>query len=122
MAELADYGPAKGTMIYRPYGYAIWELIQKEMDSLMSQLPAETIISDIPSFEGSRYSRLEKNVVTANGIMYRLAEKHGFSLVPLHDQIQNNNGILTFGADLFHPSNKGYRENWAPVFLARINS
>ncbi|MEK7063449.1 MAG: proline--tRNA ligase [Patescibacteria group bacterium] len=32
-AELADYGPVKGTMIYRPYGYAIWELIQKEMDA-----------------------------------------------------------------------------------------
>lgn len=32
LAELADYGPAKGTMIFRPYGYAIWELVQKEMD------------------------------------------------------------------------------------------
>lgn len=35
LAELADYGPAKGTMIYRPYGYAIWELVQKEMNKLM---------------------------------------------------------------------------------------
>lgn len=35
LAELADYGPAKGTMIYRPYGFAIWELIQKEMDKLI---------------------------------------------------------------------------------------
>lgn len=34
-AGLADYGPAKGTMIYRPYGYAIWELVQKEMDKLI---------------------------------------------------------------------------------------
>ena len=32
LAELADYGPAKGTMIFRPYGFAIWELIQKELD------------------------------------------------------------------------------------------
>src|SRR6266536_664550 len=31
-AELADYGPAKGTMIFRPYGYAIWELIQAAID------------------------------------------------------------------------------------------
>ena len=30
--ELADYGPAKGTMIIRPYGYAIWENIQKALD------------------------------------------------------------------------------------------
>lgn len=31
-AELADYGPAKGTMIFRPYGYALWEAIQRELD------------------------------------------------------------------------------------------
>ena len=31
-AELADYGPAKGTMIIRPYGFRIWELVQAAMD------------------------------------------------------------------------------------------
>src|SRR5512143_375900 len=31
-AELADYGPVKGCMVIRPYGYAIWEAIQAEMD------------------------------------------------------------------------------------------
>ncbi|MBI4100452.1 proline--tRNA ligase [Candidatus Microgenomates bacterium] len=31
-AELADYGPVRGTMIFRPYGYALWEAIQKELD------------------------------------------------------------------------------------------
>src|SRR6202020_2303282 len=32
-AELADNGPVRGTMVIRPYGYAIWERIQAEMDS-----------------------------------------------------------------------------------------
>ncbi|KAL6753740.1 prolyl-tRNA synthetase [Haematococcus lacustris] len=32
-AELADYGPVRGTMVIRPYGYAIWEAIQKYLDS-----------------------------------------------------------------------------------------
>ncbi|MBW3537967.1 proline--tRNA ligase [Candidatus Parcubacteria bacterium] len=32
-AELADYGPAKGTMIFRPYGYGVWELVQQELDA-----------------------------------------------------------------------------------------
>lgn len=32
LADLVDYGPAKGTMIIKPYGYAIWELIQKALD------------------------------------------------------------------------------------------
>ncbi len=31
-AELADRGPAKGTMIIRPYGYAVWELLQAQLD------------------------------------------------------------------------------------------
>ena len=30
--ELVDYGPVKGTMVIRPYGYAIWENIQKDLD------------------------------------------------------------------------------------------
>jgi len=33
-AELADYGPVKGTMVIRPYGYAIWELMQQGLDGL----------------------------------------------------------------------------------------
>ncbi len=32
-AELADYSPVKGCMVIRPYGFAIWELIQKALDA-----------------------------------------------------------------------------------------
>ena len=32
-AELADYGPVKGTMIIRPYGFQIWENIKNIFDS-----------------------------------------------------------------------------------------
>ncbi len=31
-AEMADYGPVKGCMIIRPYGYAVWEHMQADMD------------------------------------------------------------------------------------------
>ena len=31
-AELADYSPVKGCMVIRPYGYAIWEHIQRGLD------------------------------------------------------------------------------------------
>ena len=31
-AELADYSPVKGSMVIRPYGYAIWELMQSDLD------------------------------------------------------------------------------------------
>lgn len=32
-AELADNGPVRGTMVIRPYGYAIWERMQSEIDA-----------------------------------------------------------------------------------------
>ncbi|TML91859.1 MAG: proline--tRNA ligase [Actinobacteria bacterium] len=31
-AELAENGPVRGTMVIRPYGYAIWERLQRELD------------------------------------------------------------------------------------------
>lgn len=30
--KLVDYGPVKGTMVIRPYGYAVWENIQGELN------------------------------------------------------------------------------------------
>src|ERR1700744_308987 len=31
-AQLADRGPVRGTMVIRPYGYRIWELLQADLD------------------------------------------------------------------------------------------
>ena len=30
--ELADYGPVRGTMVIRPWGYALWEALQQYLD------------------------------------------------------------------------------------------
>jgi prolyl-tRNA synthetase len=40
-AELAENGPARGTMIIRPWGYAIWEHIQREMDDRIKATGAD---------------------------------------------------------------------------------
>jgi prolyl-tRNA synthetase len=36
-AEMADYAPMKGMMVIRPYGYAIWENIQRLLDSRIKE-------------------------------------------------------------------------------------
>ena len=36
-ARLADYGKTKGTIILRPYGYALWENIQACLDPLFKK-------------------------------------------------------------------------------------
>src|SRR3982751_2598696 len=32
MAKLADYGPVRGTFAIRPYGFEIWERVQRDLD------------------------------------------------------------------------------------------
>lgn len=32
-AKLVDYGPVKGTMVIRPYGYALWENVREQLDA-----------------------------------------------------------------------------------------
>jgi prolyl-tRNA synthetase len=34
-SELADYAPVKGCMVIRPYGYALWENIQRALDDMI---------------------------------------------------------------------------------------
>ena len=40
-AELADNGPVRGTMVIRPYAYAIWERIQRELDDRIKATGAQ---------------------------------------------------------------------------------
>ena len=40
-AELADNGPVRGTMVIRPWGYAIWERMQAELDARIKEAGAE---------------------------------------------------------------------------------
>jgi prolyl-tRNA synthetase len=40
-AELADNGPVRGTMVIRPWGYAIWERMQAEIDERIKAAGAE---------------------------------------------------------------------------------
>jgi prolyl-tRNA synthetase len=42
-ADLADYSSVKGCMIIRPYGYAIWELIQKQLDQIFKDTGHENV-------------------------------------------------------------------------------
>lgn len=40
-AELAENGPVRGTMVIRPYGYAVWERMQQGMDARIKAAGAE---------------------------------------------------------------------------------
>ena len=36
-ADLADYGPVKGTMVVKPYGFSMWELIKDTFDKMIKE-------------------------------------------------------------------------------------
>ena len=42
-ADLIDYASVRGCMVLRPYGYAIWELIQKQLDSMFKATGHENV-------------------------------------------------------------------------------
>ena len=42
-ADLAEYSPVKGCMIIKPYGYAIWENIQKNLDNEIKNLGVKNV-------------------------------------------------------------------------------
>ncbi len=43
LADLMDYTPVRGCMAIKPYGYAIWELIQRQMDEEFKRTGHENV-------------------------------------------------------------------------------
>ncbi len=56
-AEMADNGPARGTMVIRPWGYGIWERMQAELDRRIKEAGAENAY--FPLFIPESFLKLE---------------------------------------------------------------
>nr|CAD1819735.1 unnamed protein product [Ananas comosus var. bracteatus] len=68
-AELADYGPVRGTMVIRPYGYAIWEAIQDFLNVKFKETGHSNMY--FPQF--IPYSFIEKEASHVEGFSPELA-------------------------------------------------
>ncbi len=60
-AELADYSSVKGCMVIRPYGYAIWENMQQDMDRRFKKTGHENVY--MPMFIPESLLQKEKDHV-----------------------------------------------------------
>ena len=60
-AELVEYSGVRGCMIYRPYGYAIWENIQRELDARFKATGVENVY--MPMFIPESLLQREKDHV-----------------------------------------------------------
>src|SRR5580658_5685548 len=56
-AELAENGPVRGTMVIRPWGYAIWELLERALDDRIKAAGAENAY--FPLFIPESFLKLE---------------------------------------------------------------
>ena len=56
-AKLADNGPVRGTMVIRPWGYEIWELLQAAIDERIKEAGAHNAY--FPLFIPEAFMRLE---------------------------------------------------------------
>src|SRR5580700_3544913 len=56
-AEMAENGPVRGTMVIRPWGYAIWERLQAALDARIKEAGAENAY--FPLFIPESYLRRE---------------------------------------------------------------
>lgn len=60
-ADLCDYSSVRGCMILRPYGYAIWELIQQDLDRRFKETGHENVY--MPMFIPESLLQKEKDHV-----------------------------------------------------------
>ena len=60
-ADLVEYSGVKGCMIIRPYGYALWEFIQKELDRRFKETGHENVY--MPMFIPESLLQKEKDHV-----------------------------------------------------------
>ena len=68
-AELADNGPVRGTIVIRPYAYALWERMQAEVDARIKATGAENVY--LPLFIPQ--SHLEREAEHVEGFSPELA-------------------------------------------------
>ncbi len=91
----------------------------KDIDTLFSQLPKQTIVADVGYFGGGRYRSRESYVTEVNPILHDAARKYGLTVVPLYQVTKTRNSMRNNAIDIFHPSDRGYR-NWYDAFWPEV--
>ncbi len=74
-ADLADYGPVKGCMIIKPYGYAVWENMQRDMDRRIKE--TGHVNAYFPLFIPKSFLEKEKGEGAREGLLPRVCLGHG---------------------------------------------
>jgi lysophospholipase L1-like esterase len=104
-----------GNDVAQKYNSADFE---QRFNRLASLLPAGTYVGNMPYFGG----RIKHNpqAIDANRHIAVAAKSNGLRLVDLQKITKERNAPYNYASDLFHPSNRGYK-NWADAFWQSID-
>lgn len=105
-AELCDYTSVKGCMVIKPAGYAIWELIQKQMDAMFKETGVENVY--LPMFIPE--SLLEKEKDHVEGFAPEVAWVTHGGLQPLQERLCVRPTSETLFCDFYKNDIHSYRD------------
>ena len=105
-AELVDYSSVKGCLVIKPAGYAIWELIQKQLDERFKETGVENVY--MPMFIPE--SLLEKEKDHVEGFAPEVAWVTQGGLEPLQERLVVRPTSETLFCDLYANIVHSYRD------------
>jgi len=105
-AELVDYSSVRGCMVYRPYGYAIWENIQRELDRRFKETGVENVY--MPMFIPESLLQKEKDHV--EGFAPEVAWVTQGGLEPLQERLCVRPTSETLFCDLYSKIVQSHRD------------
>ncbi len=105
-AELIDYTSVKGCMVFRPEGYAIWELIQAELDRRFKETGVRNVY--LPMFIPE--SLLEKEKDHVEGFAPEVAWVTHGGLQPLQERLCVRPTSETLFCDYYKNTIQSYRD------------
>ena len=105
-AELIDYTSVKGCMVIKPAGYAIWELIQKQLDERFKETGVENVY--LPMFIPESLLQKEKDHV--EGFAPEVAWVTHGGLQPLQERMCVRPTSETLFCDFYKNDIQSYRD------------
>lgn len=105
-AELIDYTSVKGCMVLKPAGYAIWELIQKQLDAMFKATGVENVY--LPMFIPESLLQKEKDHV--EGFAPEVAWVTHGGLQPLQERMCVRPTSETLFCDFYKNEIQSYRD------------
>ena len=105
-AELVDYTSVKGCMVFKPAGYAIWELIQKQLDERFKATGVENVY--LPMFIPESLLQKEKDHV--EGFAPEVAWVTHGGLQPLQERMCVRPTSETLFCDFYKNDIQSYRD------------